>query len=144
MKLRSLALLSALLVGGCDNAPELVVSGVGTGHAAAGHRAFHQFGCTSCHVIPGVVGADTHVGPPLIDIAQRKYLAGVLPNTPANLVRWLRAPQAIAPDSAMPDLGVDRQSALDMAAYLYGSVPPPTQTAIEPGEGGGGQAMHHH
>ncbi|MGP0174191.1 c-type cytochrome [Pseudomonas sp. NCHU5208] len=123
MKRCSLALLTLLLTA-CGEAPELSVPGVGTGHAAAGHQAFHQFGCTSCHVIPGVVGADTHVGPSLTDLAQRKYLAGVLPNTPANLVRWLRAPQQVAPDSAMPDLGVDRQSALDMAAYLYGSAPP--------------------
>jgi cytochrome c1 len=47
-----------------------------------------------------------------------------VPNTPANLVRWLRDPQTIAPGSAMPDLGVGTQVALDMAAYLYGSIAP--------------------
>lgn len=62
--------------------------------------------------------------PPLSDLSERKYLAGVLPNTPANLVRWLRDPQTIAPGSAMPDLGVSTQVALDMAAYLYGSTAP--------------------
>ena len=119
MSLRGLTLVAALLLGGCDDSSLLVVPDVGVGDAEAGHQAFHQFGCTSCHVIPGLVGADTHVGPPLTDMAQRKFLAGVLPNTPANLVRWLREPQTIAPGSAMPNLGVSEQDALDMAAYLY-------------------------
>ena len=119
MNLRGLTLWAALLLSGCNDDPSLNVPDVGVGYVEAGQEAFHQFGCTSCHVIPGLVGADTHVGPPLTDIAQRKYLAGVLPNTPANLVRWLRQPQTIAPGTAMPDLGVSEQDALDMAAYLY-------------------------
>ncbi len=51
--------------------------------------------------------------------AERKYLAGVLPNSPTNLGSWICQTQAIAPQSAMPDLGVGEQAALDMAAYLY-------------------------
>ncbi|MFT0624094.1 c-type cytochrome [Ectopseudomonas guguanensis] len=124
MNLRALILLTALTLAGCNDARLLAVPGVGVGYAEDGRGAFQQHGCTSCHVIPGVVGADTHVGPPLSDLSERKYLAGVLPNTPANLVRWLRDPQTIAPGSAMPDLGVSTQVALDMAAYLYGSTAP--------------------
>lgn len=33
--------------------------------------------------------------------------------------RWLREPQRVNPDSAMPDLGVSERDARDMAAYLY-------------------------
>lgn len=113
----SLAIVLAALTA-CDE-PYLVVPGVGIGYPEAGREAFNQYACTSCHVIPGVVGADIHVGPPLSGIAERKYLAGVLPNTPANLLHWIRQPQTIAPQSAMPDLGVGEQPALDMAAYLY-------------------------
>jgi len=33
-------------------------------------------------------------------------------------VLWLREPQRVNPDSAMPDLGVSERDARDMAAYL--------------------------
>jgi hypothetical protein len=34
------------------------------------------------------------------------------------MVRWLRDPKAIDPGSAMPDLGIAEQDALDIAAFL--------------------------
>ena len=49
----------------------------------------------------------------------RTYVAGQVPNTPDFLVRWLEAPQAIEPGTAMPDLGVTPKDARDIAAYLY-------------------------
>jgi hypothetical protein len=42
----------------------------------------------------------------------------VLPNTPENMVRWLRHPQAVNQKSAMPDLGVTERDALGIAACL--------------------------
>ena len=45
-------------------------------------------------------------------------LGGVLPNSPENMVLWLRAPQAFTPHSAMPTLGVPERDARDMAAHL--------------------------
>jgi cytochrome c1 len=42
----------------------------------------------------------------------------MLPNTPENMVRWLREPQAVNPRSAMPDLGVSEGDARDIAAFL--------------------------
>lgn len=86
--------------------------------AERGKRAIHQYACATCHVIPGITGAQTTVGPPLTHIARRGLLAGMIPNTPDNMVRWLQAPQAIYPDGAMPDLGVTPGDARDMAAYL--------------------------
>jgi cytochrome c1 len=53
-------------------------------------------------------------------MAKRTYLAGFLPNTPENMVKWLTDPQELAPESAMPDLGVTESDARDIAAYLYG------------------------
>lgn len=64
------------------------------------------------------MGANAPVGPPLAGISARGFLGGVLPNTPENLVRWLRAPQEINPRTAMPDLGVSERDARDIAAYL--------------------------
>lgn len=59
------------------------------------------------------------VGPPLNHFARRTIVAGLLPNTPANLVRWIRYPQQVVPGNAMPDAGLDEQQARDVAAYLY-------------------------
>jgi len=86
---------------------------------ARGKVALQQHACTGCHLIPGVVGANSLVGPPLKGMARRVYIAGSLPNTPENLIRWIHNPQQISPGSAMPDLGVTEQDARDIAAYLY-------------------------
>jgi len=86
--------------------------------ANRGRRALRQFGCVGCHLIPGVVAADSYVGPPLQRIGTRAFIAGQLPNTRENLIQWIRHPQAISPGTAMPDLGVAERDARDMAAYL--------------------------
>lgn len=89
------------------------------GDATRGQRAISAYGCGACHVVPGVVGARGLVGPPLTSFAHRAYVAGSLPNTPTNLVRFLQAPQSIRPGSAMPNLDVVEADARDIAAYLY-------------------------
>jgi mono/diheme cytochrome c family protein len=89
-----------------------------TPNVGRGKLAIDQYGCVTCHRIPGIVGPNAPVGPPLDRIGTRTFIAGLLPNTPDNLARWLREPQAVHPDSAMPDLGVTARDARDMAAYL--------------------------
>ncbi|HEX7054319.1 MAG TPA: c-type cytochrome [Burkholderiales bacterium] len=86
--------------------------------AERGREAIQFHACVTCHRIPGIVGANAPVGPPLEGIGSRGTIAGVLPNTFANMVRWLRDPQEVSPRSAMPDLGIDERDARDMAAYL--------------------------
>ena len=86
--------------------------------AALVELTFQQYACTSCHVVPGMTGPDTRVGPPLDGYARRTLVAGRLPNTVDDLVRWLRAPQQVKPGSAMPDLGVTEAHARLMAGYL--------------------------
>ncbi len=83
-----------------------------------GRQALHQYACTACHSIPGVTGPAAFVGPPLDRFATRGLIAGTLPNTPDNLVRWLMHTQKVKPGTAMPELGVAPQDARDMAAYL--------------------------
>jgi cytochrome c1 len=51
-------------------------------------------------------------------LAKRRLIAGSLPNTQDNLVRWIRNPQAIDPRTAMPAMGVSERDALDISAYL--------------------------
>lgn len=86
--------------------------------AKRGREAIEHYACVTCHRIPGVVGANAPVGPPLQGMGVRQYIAGALPNTTENMARWLRNPHAIDRDSAMPDLGVTERDARDMAAYL--------------------------
>lgn len=88
--------------------------------ARRGRLALDQYACTTCHRIPGVIGAGAPVGPPLDGMGSRAVIAGLMTNTSENMVRWLREPQLVNPDSAMPDLGVSERDARDMAAYLLG------------------------
>ena len=78
-----------------------------------------RYGCAGCHTIPGISGPEGLVGPPLADIARRVYIAGVLTNTPDNMVRWIVDPPAIDPLTAMPVTGITDAEARDVAAYLY-------------------------
>ncbi len=89
------------------------------GDAARGRTVITNAGCGSCHTIPGISGANGLVGPPLYWFSRRTYIAGELPNTPENLVRWVREPKAIEPATAMPTIGLNDQQARDVAAYLY-------------------------
>ena len=96
----------------------LALTEVPGGDAAQGRLVIRQYGCGTCHVIPGVPGANGTVGAPLTEFARRKYIAGELPNTSDNLVRWIVNPQLIEPGTAMPNLNVTSAEARDIAAYL--------------------------
>lgn len=102
-------------------APSRASRATGEGYAPdpeRGRAALRQYLCLTCHVVPGTVGSEVAVGPPLDDVARRAFLSGTLPNSRENLVRWLRDPHAIDPDSAMPSLGVSERDARDIGAYL--------------------------
>ena len=78
-----------------------------------------QYACHNCHQLPGVVGPETYIGPSLEHWRSRKIIAGVLPNTADNVVRWIRNPAAISPDTLMPDMDVTEAHARVMARYLF-------------------------
>lgn len=111
-----LALLGAGCRGGRATPTYDIVPG---GSVSRGERVIEQFRCGACHTIPGVPDANGLVGPPLLWFARRTYIAGELPNTPANLIHWVRDPPAVEPGTAMPVLGLNEQQARDVAAYLY-------------------------
>jgi cytochrome c2 len=89
------------------------------GDPERGRQLLRQFGCGACHRISGVADAQGNVGPPLDGVAKRVYLGGVLPNSPQAMARWIRAPNAFDPQTAMPNLGVGEEHARDMVAYLH-------------------------
>lgn len=109
----------ALLLSACTSGPSDVAVQVTGGDASRAPELIRQYGCSSCHTVPGVRSARGLVGPPLTDIQHRAYIAGVLPNTPENLIDWIRMPQAIRPGTAMPNMGVTDEDARHLAAYLY-------------------------
>ncbi|TVT19894.1 c-type cytochrome, partial [Amycolatopsis rhizosphaerae] len=89
------------------------------GSPARGAQLIRQYGCGSCHTVPGVSGATGLVGPPLTRFGARSYIAGELPNNGDNLQRWIRDPRGVEPGTAMPNLGVSPLDARDIAAYLF-------------------------
>jgi cytochrome c2 len=113
---RSLALLALFVLGGCGEAPK--VGPAVQGNVERGKIALTQYACQACHIIPGITGSRVYVGRPLGALAERKFIAGNLPNTQANLVRWIRNPKQIDPLTAMPMMGVSETDAIDMSAYL--------------------------
>jgi cytochrome c oxidase subunit 2 len=60
-----------------------------------------------------VLGPDlTHVG------SRRTLAAGVLPNTPEALVRWIRDAPSVKPGAKMPAFAFTDEQARALAAYL--------------------------
>jgi len=43
----------------------------------------------------------------------------MLENNPRNPERWIRDPHSVNQKTAMPNLGVTAQDAIDIASYLY-------------------------
>lgn len=103
---------------GCSGAQQPSPVGVNA-NVQRGKKLIIAAGCGSCHTVPGIYRARGMVGPPLYFFSRRTMVAGELPNTPDNLVRWIQHPQSIEPKTAMPDLGLSEQQARDIAAYLY-------------------------
>jgi len=109
-----------LLLGcGSDARQEHIAEVTTGGDVHRGAAAISRYGCGSCHNIPGISGAVGRAGPPLSGIADRIYLAGVMQNTPPNMIRWIRNPKAVDEKTLMPNLGVTPNDARDIAGYLY-------------------------
>ena len=110
----------ATVLGACSEAPAppafLDVPG---GEPERGRSLIQAYGCGACHVVEGVRGARGTVGPPLVDYAERRLLAGIVPNTQRHLVAWLMDPPSLDPQTGMPSVGLTEPEARHIAAYLY-------------------------
>ena len=91
---------------------------IAAGSAEHGAKLIEQKGCGGCHTIPGIADAKGLVGPPLMWMGRRTFIAGMLRNTPANLAAWVYDPQRFVPGNAMPSTGLTPDEAADVAAYL--------------------------
>jgi cytochrome c2 len=74
--------------------------------------------CAACHVVQSIPQARGQIGPDLSNEASKPQVAGVLPNTPENMARWLRNPSAVKPGTAMPNLGLNEQQVQDLVAFM--------------------------
>jgi cytochrome c len=118
--LLALSLASVVFAVGCGgNTAEHTVEVTTGGDIERGAAGIYRYGCGSCHIIPGIAGAHGLAGPPLSGIASRIYIAGVLQNTPQNMMRWIEDPPAVDEHTVMPNLGVTHKDAIDIAGYLY-------------------------
>jgi len=98
---------------------EQLAEGMTGGHIDRAEAHFIRYGCAGCHTIPGITRAKGLVGPQLSSISRRVYVAGMLPNSPENLIRWIVNPREVNPKTAMPVTGISEDEARDVAAYLY-------------------------
>lgn len=91
------------------------------GHANSqrGRALVSSYGCVTCHAIAGA--GPGYVGPPLVGLAERQFIAGVLVNAPSNVVAWIMNPKRFKAATDMPRLGVTETDAFDIAAFLYSS-----------------------
>ena len=85
-----------------------------SGEASQGQKIFTQKTCVACHT--------RGIGPDLTHVGSRETLAaGVLENTPANMARWLKNPQAVKPGSYMPNFNLTDAEVKALTAYLEAS-----------------------
>lgn len=89
------------------------------GDVDRGREALLRHGCGNCHAIPGVMEIESLTAPSLANIGKRWYIAGILPNTPVNMVLWIRNPQGVDPQTTKPPMELPDREIRDMVAYLY-------------------------
>lgn len=116
----TLAGLLALLAGcGPSTEAKRWSADVTGGDPTRGQTAIQHYGCIACHTVDGIRQSEAVVGPPLLRMASRSYLAGNLQNNAANLIHFIEHPREVHNDTAMPEMGVTDSDARDIAAYLY-------------------------
>jgi len=108
-----------MLFSGCTSSSAQAGMAIFGGGVQRGEAAINRYGCGSCHTIRGIRSAHGLVGPPLTGLRDRRCIAGVLPNTPDAVVKWIHDPKCVNPKTAMPTPGVTEQEATDIAAYIY-------------------------
>ncbi len=88
--------------------------------ARRGKELFDENACAGCHTIAGTPAEGT-IGPNLTHVASRQTLGALtIENTPHELGRWVRNPQAIKPGAKMPGLELSEEDFHDIVRYLEG------------------------
>jgi cytochrome c oxidase subunit II len=86
--------------------------------AIAGGKLITTIACGGCHTIRGTTMRGAF-GPDLTHFGSRTGIAALtLPNTPANLAKWLEDPQAVKPQCHMPRVPLPPAQIAALVAYL--------------------------
>ncbi len=86
--------------------------------AQRGAEVFAKGACSACHTIEGTT-AKGAVGPNLTYFGSRATIAaGMYPNNPQNVAKWLHDPAALKPQAKMPNLGLSEDDIASLTAYL--------------------------
>lgn len=89
-----------------------------TGQPQLRGRALVEYRCGLCHQVRGTL-AGAISAPDLTHVMSRHLLAaGTIPNTPGNLAGWVQNPQAIKPNTLMPNQYLSGEQLSDVLAYL--------------------------
>jgi len=81
-------------------------------------RQLVEYRCGLCHQVRGTL-AGALSAPDLTHVASRRTIAaGTLLNNPGNLSGWIEDPQAVKPESLMPNQFLSAQELADVRAYL--------------------------
>jgi cytochrome c len=118
MKHRAVILLSCPVIAACTGQGGYEPR-VENGDTERGRIALAELECGVCHAIPEIPGARGNVGPPLREFSRNVYIAGKYPNVPDVLIQFVRDAPSLAPETAMPAIGMSDAQARDIAAYLY-------------------------
>ncbi len=87
--------------------------------AEQGRQLFARSACIACHTIAGLPQARGIVGPNLSHVGSRTTIAGaLLPNTTANLRRWIVDAPSLKPGSLMPKLTLTDADLTAIVAFL--------------------------
>jgi cytochrome c oxidase subunit 2 len=85
--------------------------------AQQGRKVFLRNACVNCHTIAG--SAAGRFGPDLTHLGSRDTIAsGAVPNTPANLRKWIDNPARTKPGSLMPPMHLNDQDLDAVTAYM--------------------------
>ena len=83
-----------------------------------GRRVFETTACVSCHTVRGTP-ANGKFGPDLTHLMSRDTIgSGIVPNTPANLRRWIQDPGTFKPGCLMPAMGLSDSQLDAVTAYM--------------------------
>jgi cytochrome c oxidase subunit 2 len=88
------------------------------GVISEGQKIFERTACINCHAVAGTA-ANGRFGPDLTHLMSRDTIAsGAVPNTHANLRRWIQNPNTIKPGSKMPAMGLSDPELDAVTQYL--------------------------
>jgi cytochrome c oxidase subunit 2 len=101
-----------------QQAPETPPTGATDSLVVHGRQLFLSSTCVNCHTVQGTAAAGT-AAPNLTHLASRATIgAGVAPNTPEDLGRWVRDPKSVKPGALMPGYPFSDADLSAIVAYL--------------------------